>query len=69
MKTLKTYDWFVDNKLSIHFSENKAKSILFGSKPRARIIHQLNIKYKDLNIKQHSEVTYRKFSYIVRSKK
>ena len=25
-------DWFVDNKLSIHFGEEKAKSILFASK-------------------------------------
>ena len=25
-------DWFVDNKLSIHFGEDKAKSILFASK-------------------------------------
>ena len=24
-------DWFVDNKLSIHFGEDKTKSILFGS--------------------------------------
>ena len=25
-------DWFVDNKLSIHFGEDKTKSILFTSK-------------------------------------
>ena len=25
-------DWFEDNKLSIHFGEDKAKSILFASK-------------------------------------
>ena len=24
------YDWFVDNKLSIHFGEDKTKSILFS---------------------------------------
>ena len=51
-------DWFVDNKLSIHFGEDKTKSILFASKRRAKNIRQLNIKYKDINIKQHSEVTY-----------
>ena len=28
-------DWFVDNKLSIHFGEDKTKSILFASKRRA----------------------------------
>ena len=25
-------DWFVDNKLSIHFGEDKTKSILFSPK-------------------------------------
>ena len=49
---------FVDNKLNIHFGEDKTKSILFASKRRAKTIRQLNIKYKDINIKQHSEVTY-----------
>ena len=51
-------DWFVDNKLSIRFGEDKTKSILFASKRRAKNIRQLNIKYKDINIKQHSGVTY-----------
>ena len=51
-------DWFVDNKLSIHFGEDKTKSILFAGKTRAKNIRQLNIKYKDINIKKHSEVTY-----------
>ena len=51
-------DWFVDNKLRIHFGEDKTKSILFTSKQRAKNILQLNSKYKDINIKQHSEVTY-----------
>ena len=26
------YDWFVDNKLSIHFGEDKTRSILLSSK-------------------------------------
>ena len=52
-------DWFVNNKLrSIHFGEDKTKSILFASKRRAKNTRQLDIKYKDINIKQHSEVTY-----------
>ena len=51
-------DWFVDNELSIHFGEDKAKSILFASKRRAKNIRQLIITYKDINIKQHSEVTF-----------
>ena len=44
--------------MSIHFGEDKTKSILFASKRRAKNIRQLNIKCKDINIKQHSEVTY-----------
>ena len=51
-------DWFVDNKLSIHFGEDKTKSILFARKRRAKNIRQLNIKCKFIYIKQHSEVTY-----------
>ena len=51
-------DWFVDNKLSIHFGEDKTKFIIFASKRRAKNIRQLNIKYKDINIKQHSEVSW-----------
>ena len=47
-------DWFVDKKLSIHFSEDKSKSILFASKRRAKNVRQLNVKYKHVNIKQHS---------------
>ena len=31
-------DWFVDNKLSIHFREDKAKSILFSTKSKKRNI-------------------------------
>ena len=52
------YDWFVDNKLSIHFGKDKNKSILFASKQRSRNIHQLNIRYNHINIKQHLQVTY-----------
>ena len=53
---------FIDNKLNIHFGEEKTKSILFASKQRAKNIHQLNVKYKDINTKevrnniQHLEV-------------
>ena len=25
-------DWFIDNKLSVHFGEEKTRSILFGTK-------------------------------------
>ena len=29
-------DWFVENKLSIHFGEDKTKTIIFGSKRRLK---------------------------------
>ena len=51
-------DWFVDNKLSIHFGEDKTKSILFASKFKNKNIKKLNIKYGDIEIKQHSKVKY-----------
>ena len=50
--------WFVDNKLSIHFGEDKTKSILFASQRKIKTIKKLNIKYQDIEIKQHSQVTY-----------
>ena len=31
-------DWFVDNKLSIHFGEDKTKSILFSGRNRPSMI-------------------------------
>ena len=51
-------NWFVDNKLSIHFGEDKTKSILFASKFKNKNIKKLNIKYGDIQIKQHSKVKY-----------
>ena len=50
-------DWFVDNKLSIHFGEDKTKSILFASKFKKNF-KKLYIKYGDIQIKQHSKVKY-----------
>ena len=29
-------DWFVDNKLNIHFGEDKIKSVIFSSKRRIK---------------------------------
>ena len=51
-------DWFVDNKLSIHFGDDKTKSILFTSKHKVKKASPLNIQYKDIKIKQYSKVTY-----------
>ena len=51
-------EWFLDNRLSIHFGEDKTKSILFGTKHRLKKSSPLQIKYNDIDIKQHSKVTY-----------
>ena len=51
-------DLFVDNKLSIHFGENKTKLIPFAFKFKKKNIKKLNIKYGDIQIKQHSKVKY-----------
>ena len=52
------YDWFVDNKLSIYFGNDKTKSILFATKFKIKKVRKLNIKYGDIQIKQHSKVKY-----------
>ena len=51
-------DWFVENKLSIHFGEDKTKSIVFGSQKRLKNIDKLDIRRGDIKIKQHTSVTY-----------
>ena len=42
------YDWFVDNKLSINFEEDKIKSILFSSKRNLKLVEELDIRYKEM---------------------
>ena len=51
-------DWFADNKLTIHFGEDKTKSILFWSKDKIKKSKPLNIQYNDIKVKQYSNVTY-----------
>ena len=51
-------DWFVNNKLSIHFGKGKTKSILFGTKFKIKKVIKLNVKYGDIQIKQHSKIKY-----------
>ena len=51
-------DWFVDNKLSVHFGENKIKSILCSSRRNLKLVEELDIRYKELKIKQHKHVNY-----------
>ena len=47
-------DWFVNNKLSIHFGDDKIKSILFATKFKIKKVR----KYGDIQIKQHFKVKY-----------
>ena len=51
-------DWFIDNKLSVHFGEEKTKSVLFGTKWQLRKQREFYFKYGGIEIKQHSKVTY-----------
>ena len=51
-------DWFVDSKLSVHFGEEKTKSILFETKRQLKNQRDLDLRYGDIEIKQHSRVTY-----------
>ena len=52
------YDWFVDNKLIIHFGDDKTKSILLAIKFKIKNVEKLNIKCGDIQFKQHSKVKY-----------
>ena len=47
--------WFIDNKLSIHFGEDKTKSILFS---KTRGLKEINISFAGHYIKQHETVEY-----------
>ena len=51
-------EWFVDNKLSVHFGEDKTKCILFGSKYKIKKADTLDIEYNNIKIKQYRKVTY-----------
>ena len=48
-------EWFIDNKLSIHFGEDKTKSILFT---RSKTPEKLNISFQDHSIRQYNCVEY-----------
>ena len=52
------FDWFLENKLSIHFRKNKTKSILFPTRNRKRKIGTLYTHHGVVKIKQYSKVTY-----------
>lgn len=42
----------------MHFADDKTKSIVFASKQRAKNIRKLNIKYKEISIRQQAQVAY-----------
>ena len=48
----------MDNKLSIHFGEDKTIPMLFSSKFKRTNLKKLHIKYGDIQIKHHSKVKY-----------
>ena len=50
-------DWFVGNKLSIHFGEGKTKCILCGTKKRLKKHNNLDITYGTVHIKQFHTVS------------
>ena len=47
-------EWFVDNKLSIHFGEDKTKCILLSSKLKLKNAGKFNIMHNGIEIKQYS---------------
>ena len=52
---LSPFQWFVDNKLSIHFGEDKTKSILFS---KTRGLSEINITFASHSINQQETVEY-----------
>ena len=54
----KICDWFADNKLTLHFKKEKTKSILFSSERYLKSVEELDIRYKEIKIKQHKHMNY-----------
>ena len=48
----------MDNELSIHLGEDKTKYLLFASKRKINRVLKLIMKCKNMQLKQHSRVTY-----------
>ena len=48
----------MDNKLSIHFGEDKTKTILFSSKDRSKNADKIEIRRHDIISKQFDIVEY-----------
>ena len=51
--------WLVDdNKLSIHFGDDKTKSIIFATKFKVKKVKILNMRFGDIKTKQDSNVKH-----------
>ena len=48
-------EWFIDNKLSIRFGDDKTKTFFFS---RTKSPPKLNISYGNYSLKQHNTVEY-----------
>ena len=42
----------------MHFGEDKTKSVLFSSKHNLKLVEELDIRYKEIKIKQHKHANY-----------
>ena len=51
-------DWFINNKLSIYFGEDKTESILFGTKFNIKRAEPLNNVYGNVKIQQYTNITH-----------
>ena len=51
-------EWFIENKLSIHFGDDKTKSILFVNKYKLKKTKNIDIAYNGMKVKQNSQVNY-----------
>ena len=48
----------MENKLSIHFGEDKTKSIVFGTRRKLKNLAEIDIRRGEIKIKHHSSVNY-----------
>ena len=48
-------DWFVENKLTIHFGEDKTKFIIFERNGKITNVRKLIVIFKKIKIKQRSQ--------------
>ena len=54
-------EWFIDNKLRINLGEDETKDMSFILRQKLKNAGKLKIMYNEIEIKQHSKVTYLAF--------